>query len=183
MVLNMADFVKSWKSLQTLWNAFKAVLKWFVTASATFCVDLGGIRTAWKLADFEQRPGPIVLNMANFVKSWKSLQTLWNAPKTVLKGFVTACKSVAFDLVWIGKRRKLTDFKHRPMVFNMADFDKSWKSLQTLWTPFKTVLKWFMTPCKTVSVDLVWIFKSRKLADFGENAWAKAHGFEHGPFW
>ena len=127
MVLNMADFVKSWKSLQTLWNAFKAVLKWFVTASATFCVDLGGIRTAWKLADFEQRPGPIVLNMANFVKSWKSLQTLWNAPKTVLKGFVTACKSVAFDLVWSGKRRKLTDFKHRANGFQHGRF---WQVLE-----------------------------------------------------
>ena len=55
MVLNMADFVNSWKSLQTLWNARKTVLKWFVTASATVCVDLGSIRKGRKLADFEQK--------------------------------------------------------------------------------------------------------------------------------
>ena len=59
MALNMADFGKSWKSIQTLWNAFKTILKWFVTASATVCVDLGGIRTGRKLADYEQKPWAI----------------------------------------------------------------------------------------------------------------------------
>ena len=59
MVLKMPDFVKSWKSFETLWNAFKTVLKWFVTASATVCVDLGGILTGRKLADFEQKPWAI----------------------------------------------------------------------------------------------------------------------------
>ena len=37
----MADFLNSWKSFQTLWNASKTVLNWFVIASATVCVDLG----------------------------------------------------------------------------------------------------------------------------------------------
>ena len=55
MVLNMADLVNSWKILQTLWNAFKTVLKLFVTASATVFFDLGGIRNCRKLADFEHR--------------------------------------------------------------------------------------------------------------------------------
>ena len=36
-----------------------------------------------------------------------------------------------------------------------------------------------MTACETVCVDLVWISKSRKLADFEQKAWAIAHGFEH----
>ena len=54
MILNMADLVNSLKILQTLWNAFKTVLKWFVTASATVFFDLGGIRNCRKLADFEQ---------------------------------------------------------------------------------------------------------------------------------
>ena len=55
MVLNIADFVNSWKSLQTLWNASKTVLKWFANASATVCVDLGLIRKCRKLANFEQK--------------------------------------------------------------------------------------------------------------------------------
>ena len=69
------------------------------------------------------------------------------------------------------------------MVLNMADFGKSWKSLQTLWNASKTVLKWFVTACATVCVDLGWIRKVRKLADFEQKAWAIAHGFEHGRFW
>ena len=39
-----------------------------------------------------------------------------------------------------------------------------------------------MTACETVCVDLVWISKGRKLADFEQKAWAIAHGFEHGGF-
>ena len=69
------------------------------------------------------------------------------------------------------------------MVLNMADFGKSWKSLQTLLNASKTILKWFVTPCATVCVDLGGIRKGRKLADFEQKAWAIAHGFEHGRFW
>ena len=69
------------------------------------------------------------------------------------------------------------------MVLNMADFDKSWKSLQTHWNGSKTLLNWFLTTCTTVSVDFEWIRKTRKLADFEQKAWAIAHGFEHGRFW
>ena len=69
------------------------------------------------------------------------------------------------------------------MVLNMNDFGKSWKSLQTLWNASKTILKWFVTACATVCVELGWIRKDRKLADFEQKAWAIAHGFEHGRFW
>ena len=69
------------------------------------------------------------------------------------------------------------------MVLNMVDFGKSWNSLQTLWNASKTVLKWFVTACATVCVDLGWIRKGRKSADFVKKAWAIAHGFEHGRFW
>ena len=68
------------------------------------------------------------------------------------------------------------------MVLNMADFLNSWKSLQTLWNAFKTVLKWFANASATVFVDLGWIRKCRKLTDFEQKAWAIAHGFEHGQF-
>ena len=65
MVLNMADFFNSWKSLQTLWNACKTVLKWFVTASANVCVDLGSIRKGQKLVDFEQKSWTIAHGLEN----------------------------------------------------------------------------------------------------------------------
>ena len=65
----------------------------------------------------------------------------------------------------------------------MADFGKSCKSLETLWNTSKTVLILFLTACATVCVDLGWIGKGRKLADFDQKAWAIAHGFEHGRFW
>ena len=68
------------------------------------------------------------------------------------------------------------------MVLNMADFLNSWKSLQTLWNAFKTVLKLFANASATVCVDLGWIAKGRKLADFEQRALAIAHGFEHGQF-
>ena len=70
MVLNMADFGKSWKSLQTLWNASKTILKLFLAASATVCVDFGWIRQGRKLDDFQQRAWAIAhgLNMADFGK-------------------------------------------------------------------------------------------------------------------
>ena len=69
------------------------------------------------------------------------------------------------------------------MVLSMPDFGESWKSLQTLWNASKTVLKWFLTASATVCVDLGWIRKGRKLANFGQKAWAIAPGFEHGRFW
>ena len=130
----------------------------------------------------------MVLKIADFGKSWKSLQTLWNASNTVLKWFVTACATVCVELGWIRNGRKLAYFEQKawansPWFLNMADLGKSWKSLQTLWNASKTVLKWFVTACATVCVDLGWIAKGRKLADFEQKAWAIAHGFEHERFW
>ena len=68
------------------------------------------------------------------------------------------------------------------MVLNMADFFNSWKSFETLWNASKTVLKWFVTASEAVCVDLGWIRKNRKLADFEKKPWAIARGFEHGRF-
>ena len=69
------------------------------------------------------------------------------------------------------------------MVLNMAQFGKSWKSLQALGNASKTVLKRILTAGATVCVDLGWIRKSRKLADFEQKSCAIAHGFEHGLIW
>ena len=129
----------------------------------------------------------MVFNIADFLNSWKSLQTLWNASETVLKWFVTACATVCVDLGWIRKGRKSTDFEQKAWAiahgFEHGRFLNSWKSPRTLWNASETVLKWVVTACATVCVDLGWIRKGRKLADFEQNAWAIAHGFEHGRFW
>ena len=69
------------------------------------------------------------------------------------------------------------------MVLNMADFGKSWKSLQTVWKGSRALINWFSTALATLCVDLGWIRKSRNLADFEQIPWAIAHGFEHGRFW
>ena len=69
------------------------------------------------------------------------------------------------------------------MLLNMADFGKSWKSLQTLWNASKSLPKLFLTLCGTCYADLGWIRKGRKSADFEQKAWAIAHAFEHGGFW
>ena len=126
MVLNVADFGKSCNSLQTLWNASKTVLKWFVTACATVCVDLGWIRKGRKLADFEQK----AMAIANNCEHGQLCQLLEIAPNS-LQGFQ----------------------KHSKIIFDCLP---------------------------TVCVDLGWIRKGRKLADFDQKAWAIAHGFEHG---
>ena len=69
------------------------------------------------------------------------------------------------------------------MLLNMADFGKSWKSLQNLWNACKSLPKLFLTLCGTCYADLGWIRKGRKSADFEQKAWAIAHAFEHGGFW
>ena len=129
----------------------------------------------------------MVLNMVDFGKSWNSLQTLWNACKTVLKWFVTACATVCVDLGWIRKGRKSADFVQKAWaIAHGFEHGRFWQVLE--FAPnslkrLKTVLKWFVTACATVCVDLGWIRKGLKSADFVKKAWAIAHGFEHGRFW
>ena len=129
----------------------------------------------------------MVLKMADFVKSCKSLQTLCNASKTVLKWFVTACATVCVNFVWIRKGEKLADFEQRAWaIAHGFEHGRFWQVLETPTNSRKrlqTVLKWFVTACATLCVNLGWIRKCRKLADFEQRAWAMAHGFEHGRFW
>ena len=94
MVLNMADFFNSWKSFETLWNASKTVLKWFVTASTTVCVDLGWFRKCRKLADFEQKAWAIAhgfehgpfFELLEIVRNF--LKRLQNRSKTICDCFL-----------------------------------------------------------------------------------------------
>ena len=80
MVLNMVDFGKYWKSLQTLWNGSNTLINWFLTALATLCVDLGWIRKSRNLADFEQKPWAIAQGF-EYGRFWEVLEIAPNSLK------------------------------------------------------------------------------------------------------
>ena len=119
MVLNKADFLNSWKLLQTLWNALKTVLKWFATASATICVDLEWIPKGRKLADFEQKASAIAHGFEHrrFFELLEIVESLWNASITILKGFATASGTVCVNLVWLRKSKKIGRFWARGLGY------------------------------------------------------------------
>ena len=128
----------------------------------------------------------MVLNMADFGKSWKSLQTLWNASKTLLKCFLTPCATVCVDFGRIRKGRNLADFEQKAWaIAHGFEHGRFWQVLEIA----SNSLKRFQNPPKMISnslrdcVDFGWIRKGRNLADFEQKAWAIAHGFEHGRFW
>ena len=129
MVLSMADFGKSWQSLQTLWNASRTVLKLFVTACVTVCVDLEWIRKGRKLADFEQKAStiahrfwtwPILASRGNAANSLKRLQ---NRSKIICD-----CSSRLFVRFKVNSqgskfgRLGAKGLGYNPQVLNMADF-------------------------------------------------------------
>ena len=89
MLLNMTDFGKSWKSLQTLWNAFKSLPKLFLTLSGTCYADLGWIRKGRKSADFEQKAWAIAHGFEHrgFWQVLEIVQTLWNSLRDLLCRF------------------------------------------------------------------------------------------------
>ena len=93
MVLNMADFGKSWKSLKTLWNASKTLLKWFLTPCATVCVDFGWIRKFRNSSVFEQKAWAI----AHGFEHGRFWQVLEIAPNS-LKRFQNPPKMISNSL-------------------------------------------------------------------------------------
>ena len=130
----------------------------------------------------------MVLNMADFLDSWKSFETLGNASKTVRKWFVTASATVCVDLGWIRKKSKIGRFwanglGYSPWFWTWPIFWTPGNRSKLYETPPKPFQKGFVTASATVCVDLGWIRKNLKLADFEQRAWATAHGFEHGRFW
>ena len=55
----------------------------------------------------------MVLNMVDFGKCQKSLQTPWIASYMLANGFLTAYRIVYTDLRWIHKGPKLVDFEQK----------------------------------------------------------------------
>ena len=129
----------------------------------------------------------MVLNMADFGKFWKSLQTLWNASKTLVKGFLTSCPTFWVDFGWIRKCRKLAVFEQKAWaIAHGFKHGRFWQVLEIA----PNSLKRLLNPCKWISnslCDFLGRFRVNsqvsKIGGFWAKAWAIAHGFEHGRFW
>ena len=192
MVLNMADFVNSWKSLQTLWNACKTVVKWFVTACGTVCVDLRSIRKGQKFANFEQKAWAI----AHGFEHGRFCQLLEIAPNS-LKRLQNRSKMICDclrDCLWvknsparsIRKGRKLADFEQKAWAiahgfehgrfFQLLEIAPN--SLKRLQNRSKMICDCWRDCLFRFTVNS----QGSKIGRFEQKAWAIAHGFEHGRF-
>ena len=129
----------------------------------------------------------MVLNMADFGKFWKSLQTPWNASKTLANRFLTPCGTFCIDLGWFRKGHKFAVFQQKPWAiahgFEHGGFWQVLEIAPNSWNASKTLANRFLTPCGTFCIDLGWFRKGHKFAVFQQKPWAIAHGFEHGGFW
>ena len=56
----------------------------------------------------------MVLNRADFGKSFKSLQTPSNSVLVLENGFLIPCRTICVDLGWIGEGRKFSEFEQKP---------------------------------------------------------------------
>ena len=68
------------------------------------------------------------------------------------------------------------------MVLKMVDLGKFRESFQAPWNASYVLTNTFTTTFSLVREDLGWIPKGAQSADFEQNAWAIAHGFEDGGF-
>ena len=183
MVLNMANFVNSCKSLQTLWNSSASLHKSFVERFCRFR-EFGAICRSWQNWPCS-KPWAIAQafcsKSANFRRIHpKSTQKVSaSSHKSVLKWFVI-CASL------IRRVRKLADFEQKAWaIAHGFEHGRFCQLLQIAPNSLKRPQNRSKMICdclRTVCVDLGWIRKGRKLADFEQKAWAIAHGFEHGQF-
>ena len=148
----------------------------FLTAYGIASEDLGRIFNGPKLTDFDQKAWAIAHGFEQ-VRFWK-------VPTPFQNNF---CGTCYVDLGWIRKGRKLADFEQKAWAIAHAfEHGGFWQvleiapnSLKRLQIPSKII----SDSCGTCYVDLGWIRKGRKSADFEQKAWAIAHAFEHGGFW
>ena len=105
MVLNMADFGKCRKSLQTPWNAFYMLANGFLTAWWIVRVDFGWIREGPKVADFEQKAW-VIAHGFEHGGFWQVPEIVPNSLKRLIhtaNGLLTAWGIVRGDFAWILK--------------------------------------------------------------------------------
>ena len=129
----------------------------------------------------------MLLNMADFGKCWKSLQTFWKDSYTLANGFLSACGTICIDVRRIRWGPKLADFEQKAWAIAYA-FEHGW-----FWQVLKIAphfLKGILCACKWISKglrDYLNGFRVNSLGSetgrFEQKAWAIAHAFEHGGFW
>ena len=130
---------------------------------------------------------PMAWKMADLEMCRESVQTLWNSLYMFANGFPTAFGLVNEDLRWIPTCPKSADFEQKAWAIahgflKMADLGMCRESFQTLWNALYMFANGFPTAFGLVHEDLRWIPTCPKSADFEQNAWAIAHGFEDGGF-
>ena len=180
-----------WQLLEIAPNSLKRLQnnsKMICDCLPTVCVDLGWIRKGRKLTGLEQK----VWAAAHGFEHGQLWQVLELAPNS-LKRPQNRSKMICDCL-----RDCLCQFRVNSYLSTIGRFEqRAWAighdcengRLCQLLEVAPNSLQGFQKRSKiicdclpTVCVDLEWIRKGRKLADFEQKAWAIAHGFEHGSF-
>ena len=137
MLMNMADFGKCWKSLQTFWKDSYVLANGFVSARGTIWMDFGWIRWGPKLADFEQKAWAIA-HAFEHGGFWQVLEIA----QTFLKGLIYGSK-------WISKclRDYLNGFRVNSLGSELGGFWAktlgyspgfwTWRILASVWNRSK----------------------------------------------
>ena len=112
MLLNMADFGKCWKSLQTFSKYSYVLANGFLIACGTIWMDFGWNRWGPNLADFQQKAWAI----AHAFEHGGFWQVLENAPN-FLKGLLYGCKWISNCL-----RDYLNGFRVNSLVSELGGF-------------------------------------------------------------
>ena len=125
MLVNMADFGKCWKSLQTFWKDSYTLENGFLSVCGTIWMDLRRIRYGPKLADFEQKAWAIA-HAFEHGWFWKVLEIAPN----FLKGLLCACKWISNCL-----RDYLNGFRVKSLGSELGGFSaKSLSYSPCFWT-------------------------------------------------
>ena len=128
----------------------------------------------------------MALNMADFGKSCKSIETPWKASYMLENGFRTRFWIVCLDYWEIRKDPNLAEFDQKPWAIAHAiEHDGFWQVLEIA----QNILKGLLSACKLISKcfrDYLNGFRVNSLGSeigrFWAKAWAIAHPFEHSGF-
>ena len=118
----------------------------------------------------------MVLKMVDFGKSWKSLQTLWNASKTLIKLLVSRCGTVCVVFGWIPKGRNLAVFEQKPWAISHGfEHGRFWNVLEIAPTSLKRLQNPYKIIFKSLRDSLCRFRVNSQVSKFGR-FWAKTLG-------
>ena len=119
----------------------------------------------------------MLLNMADFGKCWKSLQTFWKDSYMLANGFLSACWTIWMDFGWIRQGPKWADFEQKAWAIAHAfEHGGFWQVLEI--TP--NFLKGLLYASKWISKclrDYLNGFRVNSLGSENDRFWAKSLGY------